>query len=161
MCVRAVLSDSLWPHWLYNPPGSSVHGIFQARILEWVAISSSRGLPEPGIKLKSPVSSALAGRFFTTASPGKRYVNKHPCICLLSWEIEHLYHSVLPRYWYITRPMCPFPKWPLPPFTEMISGSFFKLIWLPLVLVAARGVFFLVYLLYPQLGVTVCGSPSQ
>ena len=26
-----------------SPPGSSVHGIFQARILEWVAISSSRG----------------------------------------------------------------------------------------------------------------------
>ena len=26
-----------------NPPGSSIHGIFQARILEWVAISFSRG----------------------------------------------------------------------------------------------------------------------
>ena len=26
-----------------SPPGSSVHGIFQARILEWVAISFSRG----------------------------------------------------------------------------------------------------------------------
>ena len=33
-----------------SPPGSSVHGIFQARILEWVAISFSRGLPKPGIK---------------------------------------------------------------------------------------------------------------
>ena len=31
----------------YNPPGSSVHGIFQARILEWVAISSSRGSSWP------------------------------------------------------------------------------------------------------------------
>ena len=28
----------------YSPPGSSVHGILQARILEWVAISFSRGL---------------------------------------------------------------------------------------------------------------------
>ena len=27
----------------FSPPGSSVHGIFQARILDWVAISSSRG----------------------------------------------------------------------------------------------------------------------
>ena len=27
----------------YSPPGSSVHGIFQARVLEWVAISFSRG----------------------------------------------------------------------------------------------------------------------
>ena len=30
-----------------SPPGSSVHGILQARILEWVAISSSRGSPPP------------------------------------------------------------------------------------------------------------------
>ena len=30
-----------------NPPGSSVHGISQARILEWVAISSSRGFSQP------------------------------------------------------------------------------------------------------------------
>ena len=30
-----------------SPPGSSVHGIFQARILEWVAISSSRGSSVP------------------------------------------------------------------------------------------------------------------
>ena len=29
----------------YNPPGSSVHGILQARILEWVAVRSSRDLP--------------------------------------------------------------------------------------------------------------------
>ena len=28
----------------YSPPSSSVHGILQARILEWVAISSSRGI---------------------------------------------------------------------------------------------------------------------
>ena len=31
----------------YSPPGSSVHGILQARILEWVAISSSRGSSQP------------------------------------------------------------------------------------------------------------------
>ena len=30
-----------------NPPGSSVHGILQARILEWVVISSSRGSSQP------------------------------------------------------------------------------------------------------------------
>ena len=48
-------------------PGSSVHGISQARILEWVAISSSRDLPNSGIK---PLSPALAGRFFTTEPLG-------------------------------------------------------------------------------------------
>ena len=30
-----------------GPPGSSVHGVFQARILEWVAISFSRGSSQP------------------------------------------------------------------------------------------------------------------
>ena len=30
-----------------SPPGSSVHGVFQARLLEWVAISSSRGSSRP------------------------------------------------------------------------------------------------------------------
>ena len=38
----SVMSDSLWPHTLY-PPGSSAHGVFQARILEWVVIPSFRG----------------------------------------------------------------------------------------------------------------------
>ena len=37
-----VMSNSLQPPGL-SPPGSSVHGILQARILEWVAISFSRG----------------------------------------------------------------------------------------------------------------------
>ena len=42
--------------------------IFMARILEWVAISSSRDLPDPDIEL---ASSALAGGFFTTELPAK------------------------------------------------------------------------------------------
>ena len=37
-----------------NLPGSSVYGILQARILAWVAISFSRGLPDPGIEHGSP-----------------------------------------------------------------------------------------------------------
>ena len=36
-----------------SPPGSSVHGILQARILEWVAMPSSRSLPDPGIEPRS------------------------------------------------------------------------------------------------------------
>ena len=39
----SVVSDSLWLHGLYSPSSSSAHGIFQARLLEWVAISYSRG----------------------------------------------------------------------------------------------------------------------
>ena len=39
-----------------GPPGFSIHGIFQARILEWVTISGD--LPDPGIKLRSPALEA-------------------------------------------------------------------------------------------------------
>ena len=46
-------------------PAFSVHGILQARILEQVAISSSRGSPDPGIKTVSLVSPALVAKFFT------------------------------------------------------------------------------------------------
>ena len=38
----------------YNLPGSSVHGIFQARVLEWIAIPFSRGSFDSGIKPGSP-----------------------------------------------------------------------------------------------------------
>ena len=49
-------------------PGSSLHGIFQARTLKWGAISYSRGgLPDPGVEPMSLVSPAWAGRFFTTS----------------------------------------------------------------------------------------------
>jgi len=43
-----------------------MHGIFQARIPEQVAISYSRDPPDPGTKLTSPRSPALAGGFFAT-----------------------------------------------------------------------------------------------
>ena len=49
-------------------PGSSVHGILQARILEWVAFDPPEDLPDQGINLVSP---ALAGGFFTTELLGK------------------------------------------------------------------------------------------
>ena len=50
----------------YSPPGSSVHGIFQARILEWVAMPSSRGSSQP--RDQTHVS-CVAGRSFTTEPP--------------------------------------------------------------------------------------------
>ena len=45
-----------------SPPGSSVHGIFQARILEWVAIPFSRGSSQPRDWTQV---SCMSGRFFT------------------------------------------------------------------------------------------------
>ena len=69
---------NLWPHGLCSPLGSSVHGIFQARILKWVANPFSR---DNGTQV-----SCIAGRFFTdwatreahdsSRSPGKGSVER-------------------------------------------------------------------------------------
>ena len=76
MCVCSVaqLCLTLCDHMDYSPLGSFVHWIFQAGILEWVAISYSWNLPKLGIKPASHVSPALAGGFFTTEPPGESNV---------------------------------------------------------------------------------------
>ena len=68
MCVCVYLCLTLCNPVDYIPPGSSVHGIFQVRILEWAAIShSSRNIPDPGIK---PASAALQVDSVPTESLG-------------------------------------------------------------------------------------------
>ena len=51
-----------------SPPGSSVHGILQARILEWVAMPSSRGSFLPRDQTHG---SCIASRFLTAETQGK------------------------------------------------------------------------------------------
>ena len=51
-----------------SPPGFSVHGILQARILEWVALPFPGDLPNPGMEPASLMSPALADGFFTTST---------------------------------------------------------------------------------------------
>ena len=51
-----------------SPPGSNVHGVLQARILEWFSISSCRDLPDPVIK---PNSSVLQEDSLQSELPGK------------------------------------------------------------------------------------------
>ena len=51
-----------------SPPGSSVHGILQARTLEWVAMPSYRGSSQPR---DQTCVSCMAGGFFTSEPPGK------------------------------------------------------------------------------------------
>ena len=62
-----VVSDSCDPTDC-TPPDSSVHGILQARILEWVAIFSSRGSSQPR---DQALVSCIAGGFFMPEPPGK------------------------------------------------------------------------------------------
>ena len=50
-------------------PGSSIHGILQARILEWLPFPSPGDLPNPGIKPRSP---ALRAEALTSEPPGKK-----------------------------------------------------------------------------------------
>ena len=54
--------------WTHSPPGPSVHGILQARILEWVAMASSRGSSQHRDQTQV---SCITGRFFTTEPLGK------------------------------------------------------------------------------------------
>ena len=53
---HSIVSNSLWPH------GLTVYGILQARMLEWVAFSFSRGSSQPRDRTRV---SCIAGRFFT------------------------------------------------------------------------------------------------
>ena len=62
-----------------SPPGYSVHGILQARILEWVAISFSRDLPNLGIRPGSP---AFQADSLLSEPPGNIPVGKGVFYCL-------------------------------------------------------------------------------
>ena len=64
---HSAVSDSLWPHGLYT-----VHGILQARILEWGAFPFSRGSSQP----RSP---SLAGAFFTSWASKEAPVLEEVC----------------------------------------------------------------------------------
>ena len=68
MCMHAKslqLCPALCDPMDWSLPGSSVHGILQARILSELPFSSPGDLPNPGIEPTSLMSPALAGGFFT------------------------------------------------------------------------------------------------
>ena len=71
--VASVVSNSVWPRGLW-PAGSSVHRILRARILEWAAMTSSRGSSQP--RGQTQVS-CPAGRFFASEQPGKLTFSMH------------------------------------------------------------------------------------
>ena len=115
MCILSVKSLQLYltlcdPRYC-SPQGSSIHGILQARILEWVAVSSSRASSWPRIKPVSLMSPAFAGGFFTTSAAWEApYFKLHHitksaisgclllltlelCICFKMKEKKHFYAS--------------------------------------------------------------------
>ena len=70
MCGQFLKNTTLCDPMDYSVPGSSVHGILQARIVEWAAMPSSRDLPDPGIKPRSP---ALWADSLPSEPPGKTH----------------------------------------------------------------------------------------
>ena len=65
-------------------PGSSVHGILQARILEWVPPPGDlRGYSRPRDQTHISCISCTAGRFFAAESPGKRHDIYYIWLCMI------------------------------------------------------------------------------
>ena len=83
-CVPAcLLLSHVWvfatPWTVCSPPGSSVHGILQARMLEWVAIPSSTGSSSPKDRIQV---SHIVGIFFTIWATGS-------CLCRKREVLNH------------------------------------------------------------------------
>ena len=102
VCVCVCVSCSVVSHSAtpmdYSPPGFSVHGVLQARILEWVATAFSRGSSQPRDQTHI---SCIAGIFFTIwaireapcCGQCKIHMYKHTSILLICW-IRYIQNSV-------------------------------------------------------------------
>ena len=87
-----------------SPSGSSVHGLLQARILEWVAIHFCTDRPEPGIELGSP---ALQAYSLPSKPPGKptKYIYFH----IIEWVILNKTYHRHDKWWFpsSSKQICP------------------------------------------------------
>ena len=104
--ICSVMSDSIQPRGL-EPARLSVHGILQARILEWLAMPSSRGSSQPRNQIRIPYVSFIGKWFFLffvffflpLASHGKHTWN---CIAAYFWHDSSLKLIVLSQDNYYT-----------------------------------------------------------
>ena len=97
----------------WGPPGSSVHGLLQARILECLTFPSPGNLPGPGIKHESLRSPAFAGRFFTTSA---------------TWEVQNNQElsALLSGFFFLGSVISSGNEEELLPYYCIISQSFFS-----------------------------------
>ena len=96
-------------------PGSSVHGILQATIQEWVAMPFSRDLLHPGIKPASLMSPALSARFFITSATWETRVSRKerhtwPVYTLATSATEGKGQSLQEKYEWNPLVICPGPN---------------------------------------------------
>ena len=104
MCTlsHSVMSNSCNPIGC-NLPSSSVHGILQARILEWVAISFSRGSSQPRDWAQV---SYIAVRLFTDwtmreAQNHGQLIHYHPALCSFVGSHDYFWPRSYEWKWYI------------------------------------------------------------
>ena len=96
LCLVAQLCPTLCDPMDYSPPGSSVHGILQAKVLEWVATLSSRDLPNPGIKPQFPTLQVDSLLFEPPEKPWRSHRDiTTSCYILVILAIFHTFPSWL------------------------------------------------------------------
>ena len=94
LCVHSLqLCQALCNPMDCSPPGPSVCGILQARILEWVAVPSSRASSRPRYQTHISCVSCITGGFFTTEPLEK----PHFATCYPAY-----YFEINPRYQFIS-----------------------------------------------------------
>ena len=104
---------TLYDQWtVCSAQSSSVHGIFQARILEWFAISSSRGSSQPRDRTRISYVSCIASRFFTQWATGEAKVT----FKLFPINKKHMWGTSLMVQWLRLRALgagstCSIPGW--------------------------------------------------
>ena len=81
----------------HSPPDSSVHGILQARILEWVAMPPSRGCSQPRDRT---LVSCIVGLFFIAEPPGKPHTREEGTI--ICWSLLLLKVFLQPGWYPVT-----------------------------------------------------------
>ena len=96
ICVCLLVAQpclTVWDSTNYSLSGSSIHGILQTRILEWVAILFSREFSNPGIKSGSP---ALQANSLLSEPPGKpfSYARVLTCAHYQVWEAFPYYNCI-------------------------------------------------------------------
>ena len=91
--VIAVVQSLSYVHLFHNPmdcspPGSFVYGILQARILEWVAMLSSRASSQPRDRTHISWGSCIAGRFLSLRHQESPYISYDPAVHFLVFSQE-------------------------------------------------------------------------
>ena len=96
MCLVAQSCPTVCDPSDYSLPGSSVHMVFQARILEWVAISSLGDILNPGIKPVFPLSPALLVDFLPT-KPSWIHVQVWLSPFAFTWSYDNTVNELYPN----------------------------------------------------------------